>query len=144
MTRGGDFLIGILTGAGLMYLLDPARGASRRALIRDQIVHGAHELEDVGEDLGGLGRHARNRTRGVFAESRLRRRSDDVDDAVLAARVRAALGRISPRIRDLEVSAEHGRVTLRGVAPEDGMDRVVDGAQNVPGVHDVINRLRGA
>src|SRR5690606_25299069 len=87
MTRRGDFLIGILTGAGLMFLLDPARGPCRRALIRDYVVHGTHEREDFSEDLAWLGRHARDRTRGVFAEFRLRSRSDNVDEDVLAAPV---------------------------------------------------------
>jgi osmotically-inducible protein OsmY len=144
MTRRGEFLIGIMAGAGLMFLLDPTRGRRRRALIRDRIVHGAHEVEDFGEGLGSHARHARNRARGAVIETRRRHRTDDVEDAILVARVRAALGRIASRAQDIEVSAEHGRVTLRGVAPEAGMDSLVDGVQNVPGVHDVINRLRHA
>src|SRR5690606_28971160 len=46
MNKFRDLLIGMAMGAGMMYLLDPGRGARRRALIRDQVVHGAHEIED--------------------------------------------------------------------------------------------------
>ena len=36
-------------GAGLMFLLNPARGQSRRARLRDKLVHAEHELEGRGK-----------------------------------------------------------------------------------------------
>jgi hypothetical protein len=142
MKKQEYLFVGVLVGAGLMYLLDPDRGRRRRALIRDQVVHGAHELEDLGGGLASKARHLRNRTRGAVLETTARFRRDEVDDPVLEARVRSQLGRMASDSSGITVSAEHGRVTLRGTAPEGEVATLVDSVQNVPGVHDVINRLQ--
>jgi hypothetical protein len=141
MNRQETLLLGMILGAGLMYLLDPERGRRRRALIRDQFVHGAHELEDFGGEVASRARHLRNRARGAVIETRTRWRREEVDDPVLEARVRSHLGRLISDAGNIKVSAEHGRVTLRGTAPGAEMSALVDGVQNIPGVHDVINRL---
>lgn len=61
------FLLGIGTGAALMYFLDPDRGRRRRSLVRDQAValtNDAREtIESRAEDLS-------NRVYGVYAETR--------------------------------------------------------------------------
>jgi hypothetical protein len=142
MSKHGELFFGILLGATIMYLLDPNKGRRRRALVRDQIVHGVHELEDLGGEAASTARHLRNRARGAVAETRSRFRREEVEDPVLEARVRSELGRLTADVSDVAVSAEHGRVTLRGTAPEAAMNVLVDGVQAVPGVHDVINRLR--
>lgn len=144
MQKNGQFLLGMLVGAAIMYLLDPDRGRRRRALLRDQVVHGTNELEEAGHMLGSRARHLRNRARGVMAETRARMRHEEVDDPVLEGRVRSHLGRMVADASSIEVSAEHGRVTLRGTAPDSIIETLVEGVQNVPGVHDVINRLRSA
>lgn len=142
MNSRESLALGIVIGAGLMYLLDPARGRRRRALIRDQMVHGAHEIEDLGGGVASRARHLRNRARGAVHEARARFNGQAVDDRVLEARVRAGLGRLLSGAREVEISSEHGRVTLRGRAPRDDFERLVEGVQEVPGVHDVINRLQ--
>lgn len=142
MNRKFEFLMGILLGAGLMYVLDPNRGRTRRALLRDQIVHSAHEIEEFGEAAVGRARHARNRARGVILQTRSRMRREMVDDSVVEARVRTHFGRIPIDTSDVTVSSEHGRVTLRGSAPESQIDALIEAVHDVPGVHDVINRLR--
>lgn len=52
-------------GAGLMFLLDPGRGARRRALVRDKAIRATRKSRDAYEatrcDLG-------NRARGVVAD----------------------------------------------------------------------------
>ena len=141
MNKYRDMLMGMALGAGLMYLLDPGRGGRRRALLRDQVVHGAHELEDLGDQIAAKARHLRNRARGKIVETRNRRLEEEVPDAVLEARVRSELGRVVADMSDITVSAEHGRVTLRGTANGNEMEALVEGTQAVPGVHDVINRL---
>jgi len=142
MNRQETLILGMILGAGLMYLLDPDRGRRRRALIRDQMVHGVHEIEDLGEEVASRARHLRNRARGAMIETRTRFIHEEVDDSVLAARVRAQLGRLVSEPANIQVSAEHGRVTLRGAVPDHEVDALVEGVQEVPGVHDVINRLR--
>lgn len=60
------FLVGVGTGAALMYFLDPDRGARRRSLARDQAVALKNDASDAisktAEDLS-------NRAYGVAAET---------------------------------------------------------------------------
>jgi osmotically-inducible protein OsmY len=141
MRRYDELLLGIGIGAGLMYLWDPDRGRRRRALLRDQIVRGAHEMQDLREDIRSRARHLENRARGLALETSRRFRREEVPDAVLAARVRAELGRVTADPGAIEVSAEHGRVTLRGTLAPAEMASLIEKVQAVPGVHDVINRM---
>lgn len=136
-----EFLYGLVFGAGLMYLLDPDRGRRRRALIRDQVVHGIHGLEDVGEAAAARGRDLRNRAQGVMAEARGRLGREEVEDVVLEQRVRSELGRLVSTPGSILVTAEHGRVTLAGYAILSEVERLVEGVHDVRGVHDVIDRL---
>jgi hypothetical protein len=142
MNKQESFVLGMLLGAGLMYLLDPDRGRRRRALIRDQVVHGAHEIDDLRGEFASRARHLRNRARGALVETRARIIRQEIDDPVLEARVRSLLGRMVGDLSSIQVSAEHGRVTLRGVAAESELDTIAERVQEVPGVHDVINRLQ--
>ena len=43
----GLFVLGAMVGAGVMYLFDPDRGRRRRARLRDRLIHGAHEADDL-------------------------------------------------------------------------------------------------
>jgi osmotically-inducible protein OsmY len=141
MGRTESFVLGLVMGAGAMYLLDPERGRRRRSLIRDQVVHRANELDEIRGGVASRARHLRNRARGALIETRTRFRVEEVDDPVLEARVRTALGRMVADASTIRVSAEHGRVTLRGRAPEAELEWIAERVQEVPGVHDVINRL---
>ena len=141
MRNEQSFAYGLLIGAALMYLLDPDRGRRRRALLRDQVIHRAHELEDLGGSAVSTARDLRNRARGLIAETRSRLRHDEVDDPVLEARVRSELGRLTTHPGAVQVRAEHGRVTLVGRVLAEEVEQVVEGVQAVPGVVDVINRM---
>ena len=142
MTNQGSFLLGALLGAGTMYLLDPDRGRRRRALIRDQVAHGVHQLEGIGEAAGGRARDLRNRAAGAVHETRARLRSEVVDDPVLEARVRAELGRLTSSPGLVDVHADHGRIVLSGQVLGRELDALLAGIGSVRGVHDLVNRLR--
>jgi hyperosmotically inducible periplasmic protein len=61
-------LLGTLgIGALCMYFFDPVSGRRRRALLRDQLVHAKHEIDDYAE---GKSKDLRNRAQGVIAETR--------------------------------------------------------------------------
>jgi len=141
MNKQESLLLGILIGATLMYILDPDRGRRRRALIRDRMVHGKHGVGELGGEVVSRARHMRNRAKGALIETRSRLRREEVEDPVLEGRVRAALGRLASDPSAIRVSAENGRVTLRGTAPETEVERIAERVQEIPGVHDVINRL---
>lgn len=142
MSKQGTFLFGVAVGAGIMYLLDPDRGRRRRALIRDQVVRGAHEVEDLGGVAAGRARDLRNRAVGAMHETRARLSSEVVDDPVLEARVRAELGRLTSTPGSIEVHADHGRVVLTGQVPERERSSLLDGVREVRGVGEVVNRLQ--
>jgi uncharacterized membrane protein len=125
-------------GAGLMYFLDPDRGARRRAMVRDKVVHGLHKTEDAAETTG---RDLRNRAQGLAAEVRGRFDREDVDDDVLVARVRAELGRVVSHPSSIAVTATAGRVTLSGPVLASEASSLLSRVRAVRGVHDVVDQL---
>ena len=68
----GWFVVGAAIGAGVMYLLDPDRGAGRRALVRDRALSMAHRTAGA---VDGKSRHVVNRTRGLVADLQAWRRA---------------------------------------------------------------------
>lgn len=126
-------------GAGLTYFFDPARGARRRNLVRDKLVHLRARADDaIGTTVRDLG----NRARGLAAETRGRlRRGDDADDPVIIGRVRSVLGRVVSHPSAVDVTAEGGWVTLSGAILADEVDALLDAVRGVRGVEEVDNRL---
>jgi osmotically-inducible protein OsmY len=135
------FVYGMTAGAGLMYYMDPDRGRRRRALVRDQLDHATHRLEDAGERVNALAEQMSDRARGVAHESRARLREERVTDDVLVERVRAGMGRAVSNPRAIEVSAHDGTVTLTGPALSHEARDLVRAVEHVRGVRDVVNRL---
>jgi len=132
-------LAGLGIGAALMYLLDPARGARRRSLIRDKA---ARASRMTGRELIERAQDAKNRARGQVAQLRGRLAGDDqLDDDQLVARVRAELGHRVDRARSVEIAASNGEVTIRGHVPPDGVDDIVAAVRGVRGVKQVNNEL---
>lgn len=125
-------------GAALMYLLDPDRGASRRALLRGRI---ASSLRTADERLGASRRDLANRARGMLAETRARLTPEDVDDQVIVGRVRAELGHHVSHPGSLEVTSERSVVTLGGPVLADEVDKVLEVTRKVRGVREVVSRL---
>jgi uncharacterized membrane protein len=125
-------------GAGLMYLLDPDRGARRRALVRDKSVHAVHRLNDL---LDKSARDLTYRARGLAAEARSTVRHQHVSDEVLVERVRAQLGRVVSHPHAIKVHAVDGCVTLEGPVLADEAAPLLSRAGAVPGVRGVDDRL---
>src|SRR4051812_4901502 len=104
-------------GAGAMYLLDPHRGHSRRAYLRDKTVH---YFRVVGRKTKIASADLEHRTRGLVAETKARLNRSEVPDEILIERVRSKLGRIVAHPKGVEISVNHGKVLLRGqVLPDE-------------------------
>jgi hypothetical protein len=126
-------------GVGLMYLFDPGLGRRRRALISDKVRSYWRSTEGFIEKTA---RDVSNRTRGLVAEaSTPLKGAETPDNAVLEARVRAQIGHLTPLASALNVSAEQGRITLRGSIPSSVADTLLSAIQSVSGVTEVVNQL---
>jgi hypothetical protein len=132
-------LIGAGIGGASMFLLDPQRGAGRRAFVRAKATSAARKTRDAasttGRDLG-------NRLSGLRSKAGARFSDESVDDATLGARVRSALGRATPRPRSIGVNAADGWVTLTGDALEADVPTIVSAVGAVRGVKGVQNEIR--
>lgn len=128
---------GVAIGAAGMYVLDPARGHSRRRRMRDialsRVYRGQRKLTGLLED-------AINRTKGVVAEAeRVALFHTTTDDATLADRVRSKMGHVTRHARGIESSVNNGVVTLRGVLEsEPERQRVVEEIAAIPGVRVLV------
>jgi uncharacterized membrane protein len=129
---------GMLLGAGAMYLLDPDRGARRRSLLRDQLVHAGRK---VGDGMSATARDTKNRTLGAVAELKSRLHEDVVDDTVLHERVRSAIGRAVSHPSAISVTAFDGQVVLSGQVLENELDALIRQVRQVRGVREVRNEL---
>ena len=132
------FITGLLAGLGLAFVLDPDRGARRRALIRDKATHTGRRLA---EGVEARTRDLRNRAQGAAAEVRSRFESGDVGDEILHERVRSAIGRAVTHAGVITVLVHQGRVTLQGPVPEGELDALIRAAEQVRGVSAVVNEL---
>jgi len=138
MNRSQGYLKGMLAGASLTYFLDPDRGARRRGMLRDQLVHLGRKLEN---GLDAAKRDARNRSVGMTAKARRRFSRDDAPDAVVEERVRSRLGRVVSHPRAIDVAVQDGRVTLSGPILESQVESLLSATRRVRGVTEVENRL---
>jgi hypothetical protein len=133
-----DLVTGAAVGAALLFVLDPNRGAKRRAVLRDKLVRAGHVAR---EGASATARDTGNRARGVAASFRGRFSDDDASEDVVRERVRATLGRASSHPRALDVDVRDGRVTLRGPILSSEVRDVLAVAAGVRGVRDVVDEL---
>lgn len=131
-------LAGLGVGAALMYFLDRDRGAQRRHEVGDKA---SRVLRTGQRQANDLVENARNRVRGVAAEVRGRVRREAVTDEQLIARVRAELGHHVEHARAVDVIADGGLVTLRGVVAATEVPGIVRAVSHVRGVKWVDNQL---
>jgi len=135
----GSLLLGVGLGVGLMYLLDPDRGAQRRSWMKDKAVHWQHQIKDVSAKTS---RDVAQRTRGLVARTRLAfQKETDVPDLKLIERVRAAMGRKVSHPRAIVVDANDGIVTLAGPVLAEEVDRLLATVAKVRGVQGIENEL---
>jgi len=128
-----------IAGAVCMYFADPNRGRRRRAVGRDKLIAGWH---DVANEFDKAGRDLWNRTQGVASHARSLRSRPDADGPVLAERVRAAIGRAASHSHAIKVRAEeNGRIVLEGPVLRHELDYLHKRVSSVPGVEQVVSRL---
>jgi hypothetical protein len=130
--------LGAGLGAGLMFLLDPARGGRRRALVRDKFTRAAHWTSSASR---GTERHVAARLAGVAAKAWSRVHRDTADDCVIQERVRTELGRVASHPRAIGVHATDGSVTLTGDALASEVAAIDAAVRRVRGVANVANQL---
>ena len=138
MNKGLTFGAGLGLGTGLMFLLDPARGKRRRALLRDKAVWAARK---TGDCLEVTTHDLRNRTQGIVSGIQSRFSSAPVDDAVLVERVRSKLGRVVSHPGAIHVTAQDGNVTLSGPVLSAEVPELLTCVNRVQGVNEVTNNL---
>jgi uncharacterized membrane protein len=138
MNNQGLFVTGIGVGAGLMYVLDPDRGARRRAGLRDQFVHTANKAPDL---VGATVRDIRNRAQGLTSTVGSLFVADNASDEVMVQRVRSKLGRIVSHPHAINVSSQNGRVTLAGPIIAHEVDDLIGCVSAISGVTDIVNKL---
>lgn len=133
----GGFAAGMAAGALAAYLLDARLGRRRRRFLIDQLVKAERKTQRA---LGAAGRDTKHRAKRTSAWvgglSRQR-----VDDTVLEARVRSALGRASSHPGAITVAAHGGVVTLTGPILRDETQPLLARVQRVRGVRAVDNQL---
>src|SRR5947208_9164012 len=140
MRRELVLLSGVGAGAALMYMLDPDRGARRRALVRDKAVSLANKTPDA---LNATARDLSNRARGLVSEAGAMFRGDEASDEVIVQRVRAAMGRIVSHPHAIRVESNEGRVSLSGNILGEEVADFLSCAGSMRGVCEVDNRLTG-
>jgi osmotically-inducible protein OsmY len=126
-------------GAAAAYLLDPDRGRSRRARLRDQ---GEAFKRRQARALERQASFQRGRAEGLVQRARHRGGHPPADDRALADRVRTEVLRHDPAHTHLNVDAVGGVVSVRGEVAdlETAMD-VERRIRAIPGVVEVENLL---
>ncbi len=129
-----NLAVAVACGAAAMYFLDPSSGRRRRAYLRDKAVAGRHGVADYANTRA---KRAADHARGAIAGLRADWLAGDASDVQVAERVRAALGRLVGRPRDIDVSVERGNVCLTGQVEEAERQALIDGVAALHGVHHV-------
>ena len=133
-----SWVCGVGVGASLVFLLDPDRGARRRALIRDKVVRASRKTRNA---VDATGRDLGNRVTGLMAGARVMFENDTDNDPVIEQRVRAELGRITSHPRAIAVHAKDAVITLTGEVLASEVSSVLRGASGVRGVNFVQNNM---
>jgi len=131
---------GMLTGMGMMYLMDRVADRRHRALLRDKMTHYRRVAERL---LERKGRNLTHRVRGIVLERTAHAHDGIVDDAVLVERIRSHMGHLlsHAETRRLQVAVQDGQVALSGHVVASHINRVLGHVATVPGVHGLVTKL---
>jgi CBS domain-containing protein/osmotically-inducible protein OsmY len=125
-------------GAGMMYLFDPNRGRTRRAIARDKAASWCNASSEIvartAEDL-------RNRATGIATGTKSLLKSEPVSNEKLVERVRSKMGRYVSRPDAIQVDADNGHVRLRGSIFADEVDKLLQCVKGIAGIASVGNQL---
>ena len=139
MNRSTIAILGLGVGTGLMYIADPATGRRRRGRLRDIARHTSKVLKGATE---ACTHNVENRLAGLRARARLLISEPEAPiDDVLAARVRARLGRFVSHPRGIEVHVNEGTVTLSGGITGAEALRLLSEVGRIRGVTEIEDRL---
>ena len=134
-------VLGAMAGAAAIFLLDPDRGAARRARAVDQGAAAARRGWRAAERTGRI---LSSRVSGALEEARHAGSSSPMpNDAALADKIASELFR-DPTIPkgSININAEMGIVVLRGEVPDDAMRvRIAEAVRAVSDVWEVRNLL---
>jgi CBS domain-containing protein len=141
---GSSMALGALCmglGAGLMYVLDPTRGRTRRTRMAQKATGLYNSSADA---VSRTGRHLMNQASGLAASASSTKSSwkqDDVPDDKIVARIKSKMGRYVSHPGAVNVTARNGHVTLSGPILADETRALIDCVNGVPGVRSVESRL---
>jgi len=126
---------GVGLGAGLMYVLDPDRGRSRRSQLMGEATGMLHRGEDT---LQKRGKDLLNRVQGftVRVAEEIAPEEQPTDE-VLTERIRSRMGHIVANPHDVQVRVESGVVTLEGKLAHSERRRLRHEVDAMPGVKRV-------
>lgn len=126
-------------GAGLMYVIDPQRGRSRRAWLMDKTTS---MFRRTGKSMYGMGKDMTNRAYGAAHQVSSYWQGDASSSGSLSERVRSEVGRVVSHPKLVEVMCDsQGNVTLSGYVLESEAPMLIPKLESVPGVKLVISRL---
>ncbi|HXE52782.1 MAG TPA: BON domain-containing protein [Tepidisphaeraceae bacterium] len=127
-------------GLGLMYLIDPRLGRTRRAWLADKM---RSSVRRTGRSFYGVGKDMANRAYGVAAETRSKfQSSGPISTQQLLQRVRSEMGRATSHPRLVQVMVDDSAtVTLSGYVLANESGRLIGLIESIPGVSLVVNRL---
>jgi hypothetical protein len=136
----GSAGLGAGVGAGLMYLLDPERGRSRRALARDKSVSA---LKQGGKAAARTSRHLGNKTKGLVARTGSKLRESDLaeEGQKLLKKVQKVVRATVSHPSAIDPILEAGRVHLHGLVLASEVARLIAAIEAVEGINGVENRL---
>ena len=129
---------GIGLGAVAMFLLDPDRGARRRALLRDQVIRETHKKREAVQIMG---RDFVNRSKGLRHRVRAKLDGKQVPDELLVERARAEIGHVVSHSGAVQITCENGLMSLSGPILASELEDCLRHMQMIPGVYQVLNNL---
>lgn len=146
MSTRTNLITGIAIGSGMMFLLDPHQGRRRRALVRGNATRWSRTTTRAFRRTGHMlqvgYRRAAAGSRGAIAAVRqFSSNAAPVSDQVLAARLRACIGRHSSHPGAIDVEVRDGCATLSGPILAAEVREVLECASGIRGVMAVDNRL---